>query len=398
MELYEQLKDIYNVETKKVVELINDAKKFGYTAKEIVEYMYSLINLDDPLDISMKSGKLKNIIIDLGDTGLIKSIIDLVEKYPDIPVGDIAIESKDIDILEQTIGAMRNNTKNRPLLIRLYAAKVKLVLLSGDETKIKDCIEDIINNCGDFPRKTIWMEELNSALEILKKKEIGNVKVDEKTIQKVYRYMSADEFIKMSSGVDMVPYHTDFDKRATNSRGFCFLGEKTVGYIQEYKISRGEFIAYIEKRFANDNDKISDFRELAERIFSVSMTHLVSAARNLFGGEELDEYIKSIEHNEKVGEYTAIECMRFLSGIVSSDVLVEFEVNDDIELSEGYGIYAKGGGAQRINEFSCMGYNIQNLAPTRWAIARDIHGYEVEDEIRWELYDPHKFNDIKGFY
>lgn len=45
---------------------------------------------------------------------------------------------------------------------------------------------------------------------------------------KLYRYMSIVEFIKMNAGMNMIPKHTEFVTKRTNSLGFCFLGENTL--------------------------------------------------------------------------------------------------------------------------------------------------------------------------
>ena len=62
---------------------------------------------------------------------------------------------------------------------------------------------------------------------------------------KLYRYMSIEEFIKMSSGLDMKPYCVDFGKfgAKTNSEGFCFLGE-TITTESGQIISPEEMLSY----------------------------------------------------------------------------------------------------------------------------------------------------------
>ena len=47
---------------------------------------------------------------------------------------------------------------------------------------------------------------------------------------KFYRYMSLEEFVKMSKGNNMqANYHQQFTHNNTDSKGFCFLGSTTVG-------------------------------------------------------------------------------------------------------------------------------------------------------------------------
>ena len=48
---------------------------------------------------------------------------------------------------------------------------------------------------------------------------------------KLYRYMSIAEFLKMNSGMDMIPYNIEF-RAKTNSQGFCFIGENTMTSIE----------------------------------------------------------------------------------------------------------------------------------------------------------------------
>jgi len=44
---------------------------------------------------------------------------------------------------------------------------------------------------------------------------------------KLYRYMSINEFTKMSTGKTMEPYHKEFVGYETESKGFCFISEST---------------------------------------------------------------------------------------------------------------------------------------------------------------------------
>lgn len=93
---------------------------------------------------------------------------------------------------------------------------------------------------------------------------------------KYYRYMSFEEFHDMGLGLTIVGHQ--FPNNRTASSGVCFLGEKT---LIESNTNRQDSPVY----------------------------------------------------------YSALDCYSFMSGIVSSDVLVEFEVEDGI-MTESWGIYA----------------------------------------------------------
>ena len=107
-------------------------------------------------------------------------------------------------------------------------------------------------------------------------------KLDKKisTGMKLYRYMSVQEFIKMCEGMHLTYsgiLTEDIEGLLTNSIGFCFLGEKTT------------FVA---------NGMPED-------------------------GFELGTYT-----------YTPENCEWFLGGVVSPDILVEFQATDDIDIFE----------------------------------------------------------------
>jgi len=123
---------------------------------------------------------------------------------------------------------------------------------------------------------------------------------------KLYRYMSVEEFVKMSLGMDMQAYNFHFDQRASNSEGFCFIGERTFGKSQ----------------------------------------------------------------NGKTYEFTPEETLLFLSGIVNDEILVEFEVDDEIEIKSGYGKYANPYEYEtmQITEYSLMKYNKNMVRPVRYIL------------------------------
>ena len=98
---------------------------------------------------------------------------------------------------------------------------------------------------------------------------------------KVYRYMSFKEFNTMILGIPVVHKKRAFRARTT-SYGFCFLPETTDFYVAE----------------------------------------------------------ENCPSNSHKFSYSAEECYEFLDGIVSDDILVEFEVLDRFALSQGWGIYS----------------------------------------------------------
>lgn len=79
--------------------------------------------------------------------------------------------------------------------------------------------------------------------------------------------------------------------------------------------------------------------------------------------------------------YTPESCIEFLSGIVSSDILVEFEGNEDV-LNESYGVYANPMTSDwddfiTIPEYCTCEYDREMLVPTRYAIpGKRYHEYE----------------------
>lgn len=70
------------------------------------------------------------------------------------------------------------------------------------------------------------------------------------------------------------------------------------------------------------------------------------------------------------------QCIHFLGGIVTNDVLVEMETS--VELHEGYGIYAdpidlEWGSTIDITEYSVQRYDRDTFIPVRYAMV-DHHG------------------------
>ena len=97
---------------------------------------------------------------------------------------------------------------------------------------------------------------------------------------KLYRYMSIEEFIKMCGGIHLTYtgiLTENITGLLTNSIGFCFLGENTTFVVN-------------------------------------GMTE---------EGFELGTYT-----------YTPENCEWFLGGVVSPDILVEFQATDDIDIFE----------------------------------------------------------------
>lgn len=130
---------------------------------------------------------------------------------------------------------------------------------------------------------------------------------------KVYRYMSWGEFNKMAAGLEIVgKRHYNAN---TTSTGICFLPE-TVTW-------------------------------------------------SSFDGEGYIDYSQRAE-----------ECLNFLSGIVSDDVLVEFEA-DSTRLTETCGQYAdpcicEWGAYISITEYCAPSYSRDSIRPLRYALVDAI--------------------------
>lgn len=126
---------------------------------------------------------------------------------------------------------------------------------------------------------------------------------------KLYRYMSSVEFRKLMNGETLVNTSYHWGER-TSSRGFCFLGEDSVGY-------------------------------------------------------------------------SPIEAFDFLSGIVTADYLVEFEVHKQMQRSSG--IYANPfgsfGSTIGITEWCTTEYNRHDLEPLRYIkdVERLLFRYTIYD-------------------
>lgn len=150
---------------------------------------------------------------------------------------------------------------------------------------------------------------------------------------KFYRYMSLEEFVKMSMGKNMqANYHQQFTHNNTDSKGFCFLASTIVG--------------------------------------------------------------KSTRDNNKTYKFSAEESLKFLSGIVCDEILVEFEENDIVDGNWGYGIYNSfyDPDDMKINEYSLMEYNKSVLKPLRYVISpNDVN---IQDNI-WEEFSEKKDYTIK---
>lgn len=141
---------------------------------------------------------------------------------------------------------------------------------------------------------------------------------------KVYRYMSFKEFNTMILGIPVVHKKRAFRAR-TNSYGFCFLPETT------------EFSVYGD--YPNNRHDFS---------------------------------------------YSAEQCYEFLRGLVSKDILVEFEVLDKSTLFQGYGVYADPTGIDfwdgriGIIEYSTPQYDWTTLRPLRAKIPN--RNWEAKNE------------------
>lgn len=137
---------------------------------------------------------------------------------------------------------------------------------------------------------------------------------------KVYRFMSLKEFDLMSAGVPMV-HRNSFRHNRTNSEGFCFLPETVKGTFIDYEV---------------------------EEDYSV--------------------------------EYTPAEFFAFLDGIVSPDVLVEFEVDSE-NLVESYGVYSgySWNSYTHIMEYCAKTYDRDSFVPLRYAVSNSRYPRNDED-------------------
>ena len=135
---------------------------------------------------------------------------------------------------------------------------------------------------------------------------------------KLYRYMSMQELVRLSAGMDLVNAN-EHRYSKTNSNGFCFLPE------------------------------VLDIHEIGGHSNADGSAHSYEAPATYAG--------------------------LFLSGIVSEDVLVEFEASDMSMFQKGYGIYADPQSSYyddllRITEYSTRFYNRDVLKPLRYCIPK----------------------------
>ena len=130
--------------------------------------------------------------------------------------------------------------------------------------------------------------------------------------EKLYRYMSVFEFIKMSQGLKIQSLLDHSNTNRTSSKGICFFGDKSF------------------------DDK--------------------------FGSPHIPE-----------------DFIWFISGIVSNDVLVEFETTNQAVVNESLGIYSDG---EHI-EYWMDDYDNKVLVPLRYKMAR---GHDI-DELEWKKYN-----------
>lgn len=155
-------------------------------------------------------------------------------------------------------------------------------------------------------------------------------------IMKVYRYMSFREFQLVTSGVELVYNSNRWAGARTSSQGYCFLGEDTT------------------------------VRSSVERL-----------------NPETDE----LEEAEPV-EFDPIGCYSFLAGIVSKDVLVEFEVTKTSNLQESSGVYADpfGGWSDycEVTEYCTQSYSRDSLVPTKYTCDFKCCG-AFKDRKWWDI-------------
>lgn len=81
-------------------------------------------------------------------------------------------------------------------------------------------------------------------------------------------------------------------------------------------------------------------------------------------------------------EFNPIDCIEFLRGIVTNDILVEFEVSNSNSIRESMGVYAHPylwDEAIIINEYCTDTYSRNTFVPTRYAL--------VESRTKFQWYD-----------
>jgi len=146
--------------------------------------------------------------------------------------------------------------------------------------------------------------------------------------------MSIEEFLKMSKGLDMKPYNVShYNLEITNSEGFCFIGEKTIG-----ESENGESFVFDPE-----------------------------------------------------------ESFSFLGPTVNDDILVEFEAPDDINIKEGYGKYHNphDGAIMTINEYSLMEYNKDIIKPVRFILCPN-RWRDLEEKIGdWKEFSENEDYNIR---
>ena len=143
---------------------------------------------------------------------------------------------------------------------------------------------------------------------------------------KVYRYMSRTEFTNLIHGMSL-HNATVRDTFHSTSCGFCFLAETTTFTTRDF------------------------------------------------------------EGEEQTYEYTPEECFYFLEGVVTEDVLVEFDVLDSKLLNCGEGVYMNPITVEydytiSITEYSCHTYDRNVLRPLRYKLGNP-EGYTNWSETSW---------------
>lgn len=116
----------------------------------------------------------------------------------------------------------------------------------------------------------------------------------------------------------------------------------------------------------------NEFQLLTSGMTLVNNNHFKNAKTNSNGFCFLGENIISSSGNT----YTPQQAYSFLSGIVTPDVLVEFEIDDPTILTNGYGVYAEPmgywGDCMTIPEYSINEYNIDIIHPLRYCVDFDV--------------------------
>jgi len=174
---------------------------------------------------------------------------------------------------------------------------------------------------------------------------------------KLYRAMGAEEYMKLQNG-EKLENHTVFPA----GEGFFFFGEEVSSY-------------YIGKQ---DLESIGVYKSF--KFFD--RTDYYTDENNHYRMDLLNPLIEKLKHSNETQKHTAIymlnSTMNYNTFLDASDILVEFETTDDIEMTEAYSIYTY----SLANEFRTTEYDKEKLIPRRCIYGKrfgEYNGFSEED-------------------